>query len=109
MPIIGRTALLLRLPSGPKDAVLSGCRLAAQDWLKIVSDRMQLLLVYLLSLHYAAVAQKKATRPEGAVPGDAFKKNPDGSWTTTRDAAPTIGALHVSARANTTLRVTQSV
>ena len=61
-----------------------------------------LLFAYLLSLHCAAASPKKAVQSRGTVPCAAFKKNPDGSWTATRNAALTIGSMHVSAGANTT-------
>jgi hypothetical protein len=61
-----------------------------------------LLLALLLSLPCAAGSQKKAVRSRGPAPCDAFKKNPNGSWTATRNATLTIGALHVNAGANTT-------
>jgi len=61
-----------------------------------------LVLASLIATNGAVVAHKKAVRSRGPVPCDAFKKNPNGSWTATRDATLTIGALHVNAGANTT-------
>ena len=61
-----------------------------------------LLLTYLFSLHCATASPKKAVRSQGPVPCAAFKKNPDGSWTATRNVALTFGSVHVSAGANTT-------
>src|SRR5580704_2248944 len=61
-----------------------------------------LILTYLLSLDWAVASQRKAVQPGGLVPCAAFKKNPDGSWTATRNAALTIGPMHVRAGANTT-------
>ena len=61
-----------------------------------------LVLTYLLSLDWAVASQRKAVQPGGSVPCAAFKKNPDGSWTATRNAALTIGPMPVRAGANTT-------
>lgn len=61
-----------------------------------------LVLASLLASNGAVGAHKKATRPSPAVPCAHFKKNPNGSWTATRNAVLTIGSLHVSAGANTT-------
>lgn len=41
-------------------------------------------------------------RPANAVPCDAFRKNPDGSWTATRAVSVNVGSGTVSVGANTT-------
>lgn len=49
-----------------------------------------------------AAAQAGGATLASAVTCDAFKKNPNGSWTATRDVMVAIGSWHVNAGANTT-------
>ena len=50
----------------------------------------------------SATAQMSGPTSSSPVACSAFKKNPNGSWTATRDVTVTIGSLHVNAGANTT-------
>ena len=59
-------------------------------------------LACLLAPSCANSAHKQAEPSSKGVPCAAFKKNPNGSWTATRNALLTVGSLHVTADANTT-------